>query len=39
MTITIPSWILWAIGIPLSVIIILMALIGIWFVFLLYREF
>ena len=39
MTITIPEWLLWAIGIPLSFILILMALIGIWFVFLLYKEF
>jgi len=39
MIIEIPSWILWAIGIPLCAVLVLLALIGLWFVFLLYREY
>lgn len=30
MTITIPAWLLWVVGVPLGVVIILLAVVGVW---------
>lgn len=39
MTITIPTWLLWLLGIPLGLFILFLAFFGAWFLYMLVTEF
>ena len=39
MTIIIPAWLLWVLGIPLGLLILLLAFLGAWFLYMMIREF